>query len=381
MPYLDHAATSFPKPEAVVTAMTRFLRSAAGNPGRGGHRLAAAAAAVVDEVRLRLAHFIGAPDATGLLFAASCTEAINLALKGLLRPGDHVVTDAGQHNALARPLFRLEAADETETRIAPPEPLPPVEPGEVRAALTPETRLLAFTHASNVTGVVQPVAEYGRIAREAGIPLLVDAAQSLGILDVDVQAAQIDLLAFPGHKGLQGPPGIGGLYVAPGLSPAPLVEGGTGTRSESTEQPATRPDRYESGTLNGPGICGLGAGLQALQAAGGPEAACCHTEALRRQLVEGLSSVPGIRLFDPPADVERVAVVSFLLAGLEPGEIETLLDQAFDIQVRGGLHCAPGTHRLLGTFPKGTVRVSPGPDNTPGDIDALLEALHRIAPA
>jgi len=360
--------------------MDRFAREEAGNPGRGGHRLAVGAGAVVEDTRRQLARLIGAPDPRRVVLTANCTHALNLALKGFLRPGDEVVTDSISHNSMARPLHALAQRGVKVVFLSPPLPTAPVAPEQVEAAISPATRLLAFTHASNVTGVVQPVAAYGEIARRRGVCLLVDAAQTAGSIPIDVEKERIDMLAFPGHKGLLGPQGTGGLYVSDRVELVPLMEGGTGTRSESLDQPAEYPSRLETGTLNAVGLAGLGAALKFLEQRGVVE---LHREVLglRGRLVQGLAGIRGVELFEPPAGVERTAVVSFRIAGLPPGEAEQLLDQAFGIQVRGGLHCAPLAHSVLGTLPEGTVRVSPGMFNTADDIDLLLDAVRRMVAA
>lgn len=379
MIYLDNAATSWPKPESVYQTMDSFLREKGANPGRSGHRMAVAAEQVIEETRTLAARLLNAPDEKEIVFGANCTEGLNLALRGLLRPGDHVVTDAIGHNSLVRPLTRLERLGVRVTRVAPAPGSFSVSPKAVEEAITPATRLVALTHASNVTGVVQPVEEIGWLARKRGVPLLVDAAQSAGVLPLDVQAGNIDLLALSGHKGPLGPTGTGVLYVSSRLELEPLKEGGTGTVSESEEQPLDRPSRYESGTPNTVGIAGLGAGLRHVLSEG--------VETIRRReleltalLLDGLAANPKVTVYGP-LDGNRVGVVSFRIEGWSPGDAGAVLDQAFDIQVRTGLHCAPAAHRTLGTFPEGTVRASVGCFNTRDHVEALLDAIGRIARA
>lgn len=379
MIYLDNAATSWPKPESVYRTMDSFLREKGANPGRSGHRMAVAAEQVIEETRTLAARLLNAPDEKEIVFGANCTEGLNLALKGLLRPGDHVVTDAIGHNSLVRPLTRLERLGVRVTRVAPAPGSFSVSPKAVEEAITPATRLIALTHASNVSGVVQPVEEIGGLARKRGVPLLIDAAQSAGVLPLDVQAENIDLLALSGHKGPLGPTGTGILYVSSRLELEPLKEGGTGTVSESEEQPLDRPSRYESGTPNTVGIAGLGAGLRHVLSEG--------VETIRRRelelaalLLEGLAANPRVTVYGPQ-DGNRVGVVSFRIEGWSPGDAGAVLDQAFDIQVRTGLHCAPAAHRTLGTSPEGTVRASIGAFNTRDHIEALLDAVERIARA
>ena len=378
MIYLDTAATSFPKPESVYRAMDEFLRNTGGSAGRGSHSLATSAATVVEQTRVRAARFFGVEEASLVLFTPSCTESINLALKGVLQPGDHVITDSIGHNAMVRPLAGLEQAGVEVTRI-PADPITGIaSPAQIQAAITPRTKLLSFTHGSNVTGVVQPVEEYGAIARAKGLLLLVDAAQTAGLLPMDMGLLGIDMLAVPGHKGLMGPPGIGLLCLSKDAHPESLIEGGTGSYSERETQPLEVPDRYESGTMNGPGIAGLGAGLQHIEQRG-IDAIYAHELALTEHMVAGLRKTPGVTLFCAPPDGPRVPVVSFNIKGYSPGEVGEILDQAFDIKVRTGCHCAPAMHRLLGTWPEGAVRMSPGATGTKDEIDVTVDAVGKIA--
>lgn len=375
--YLDNAATSYPKPEPVYQAMDRFLRDAGANPGRSAHRLAVSAASAVAQTRLLVSRFFNAPAPERVAFTLNTTDALNLALKGVLEPGDHVVTTSMEHNSVARPLRKLEAGGVTVTFVAASqEGLAAVE--VLAAAITPATRLVAVTHASNVTGTLQPIAEVGRLCRERGLLLLVDAAQTAGVFPVDVQSMGIDLLAFPGHKGLLGPPGTGGLIVSEGVSLDTLREGGTGSESESERQPDGMPERLEAGTLNTVGIVGLGAGLQFIQETG-RQRIQAHENNLVQRLMRGLAEISGVTLYGPPPGTERASVVSFNVAGWEPQDAAAVLDATFEIQCRAGLHCAPLAHRTIGTFPAGTLRFSPGFFNTEGEIDAAVEAVGQLA--
>lgn len=380
MIYLDNAATSWPKPESVYQTMDSFLREKGANPGRSGYGMAVAAERVIEEARILAAHLLNAPDEKDIIFTSNCTDSLNLALKGLLRPGDHVVTDSIGHNSLVRPLRRLERDGVLVTRVLPSPGSGSISPADVEAAITPATRLVAVTHASNVSGVILPIDEIGEVARKRGVAFLVDAAQSAGILPIDVRAANVDLLALSGHKGPLGPPGTGVLYISKRVELEPLKEGGTGTVSESEEQPLARPSRYESGTPNTVGIAGLGAGLKYVLAKG-VEAIGRHELELAVRLLEGLAMNPKVTVFGPSAAAGRVGVVSFRIEGWSPGEVGAVLDQAFDIKVRTGLHCAPAAHKTLGTYPQGAVRASVGCFNTDDDIDAVLDAVTRIAQA
>jgi len=378
MPYLDNAATSWPKPEAVYDAIDRFSRTIAANPGRSGHRMASAAAQEVERTRALLAELFNAPDHRRIVFTLNCTDSLNLALKGLLKPGDHVLADAMSHNSLIRPLKELEKQGVEVTVVSPDPALGVLSTSLLQDALTDRTRLLAITHASNVHGAIQPLRECGAFAKKRGLAFLVDAAQTAGVYPIDVQEDSVDLLAFPGHKSLFGPMGTGGLYVGPGVELKQLREGGTGFASEEEEQPLELPYRYESGTPNAPGIAGLGAGV-AHVVERGMDTLRVHEQALTDRLVAGLKEVRGVTLYHASDGVGQAPVISFNVEGWEPGELGVTLDQAFDIQVRSGLHCAPSTHRILGTLPQGTVRASIGSFNTDADIDLLLGAVQEIA--
>jgi cysteine desulfurase family protein len=380
MIYLDNAATSWPKPPAVGQAMTGFLETSAGNPGRSGHRLSLAAGRAVYEVREALAEFFGLADPLRLVFTANATEAINLVVRGLLRPGDHVVTSSIEHNAVMRPLRALER-EGVQLTVVPCAPDGALNPADVEAALRPDTRLVILNHASNVTGTILPVAEVGAIVRRHKVLLLVDAAQTAGVLPIDVAAMNIGLLAFTGHKGLLGPTGTGGLLLGERMEVddlLPLVRGGTGSRSEHEEQPDFLPDKYESGTPNAVGLAGLSAGLAYVQERG-LDAIRAHEIALTRHLIAGLRAIPGVALYGPGDPARQVAAVSFTLAGWRVSDVSFRLDEDFGVLCRPGLHCAPAAHRTIGTFPEGTVRLAPGPFTTAEEIEAALEAVGRLA--
>ena len=378
MIYLDNAATSWPKPESVYQTMDEFLRKKGGNPGRGSHSMAVAARETVEETRLLIARFINASEVERVIFTLNCTEALNLGLKGLLRPGDHVITSCIGHNSVVRPLRKLEQQGVKITRLPPCPETGVMSLHDIEEAITQETKLVVVTHASNVTGTIQPIEEYAVVASKYDLILMVDAAQTAGKYPIDVQASNIDLLAFSGHKGLFGPPGTGVLYVGNRVDLDPLREGGTGSYSEQEEQPYLLPDRYESGTMNSVGISGLGAGLRYILSEG-LERISAHGQYLIDRLIEGLANVPKVRLYGAKDRSKQAPIVSLNIEGYEPGEVGAILDQAFDVKVRAGLHCAPGAHRTLGTFPLGTVRLSPGYFNTKEEIDLTVHALEKIA--
>ena len=380
MIYLDNAATSWPKPESVYQTMDEFLRTKAGNPGRGGHSMAVAASEAVEETRLLLAQLINAADKDRVIFTLNCTDSLNIGLKGLLRPGDHVITSSLEHNSVARPLRKLEREGVRVTRLSPPSGGDFVSPRDVARAITQKTKLVVMNHASNVTGVIQPIEEYGIIARRHNLIFMVDAAQTAGKYPLDVQANHIDLLAFSGHKGLFGPPGTGALYIDERVDLDSLREGGTGSHSEIEEQPTQLPYKFESGTVNSVGISGLGAGLKYIFKEG-LDRIRAHEQYLTDRLIKGLSLVPRVTLYAAKNGAKQAPVVSFNIKGCEPGEVGAILDQAFDIKVRAGLHCAPAAHKTLGTFPLGTIRLSPGHFNTTEEVDFTLEAIKKIAVA
>lgn len=376
--YLDNAATTFPKPESVYEAVDRTLRQLGVNPGRGSYRLALEAGRMVFEVREAVAGFFNIPDSSRVVFTANATEAINLALFGLLQPDDQVVTTTMEHNSVSRPLHALAARGVEVVRV-PGDSAGRVSPAAIREAVSThrKTRMVVMSHCSNVTGTIQPIGEIGSWCRREGILFLVDAAQSAGLLPIDVQTMGIDLLAAPGHKSLLGPPGTGLLYVAEGLQPIPLIFGGTGGNSLSPSMPEELPERLESGTLNTPGLAGLLAGIDYIRQQGLGRIHD-HKVALLDHLLHGLQALPGIRIHGPAVAEQHGGVVSFTVEGRDPAEIGYLLDETYEICVRTGLHCAADAHRTIGTLPSGTIRVSPGLFNTPADIEALLKALQTI---
>lgn len=376
--YLDNAATSFPKPESVHQRLGVFLREYGANPGRGSYRMVHEAESRVAEARRAVAALFNAPDPTRVVWALNATDALNMALAGCLAEGDHVVTTTTDHNSLMRPLNRMEKEGFVAVTRARPDGRGVVDPDAVRAALTPRTRLVALLHGSNVTGALQPVAEIGRIAAEHGALFLVDAAQTAGVWPIDVRAMKIDLLAVPGHKGLLGPAGTGALILNEDVKLGPWREGGTGGDSAYPYQPEEYPHHLEAGTLNTPGIAALAEGIHYIERRG-LDSIREHDLSLVRRLWARLGDHPRVTFYGPPPEADRACVVSFNVEGHAPDEVAGILDASFGICVRAGLHCAPGAHRELSTFPAGTVRVSPGPFNTLEEIDHLAAAVARIA--
>jgi cysteine desulfurase family protein len=375
--YLDNAATSFPKPEAVYAAMDRCARTSLANPGRAGHKMAIEAERILDDGRHRLNQFFHGTEPERFIFTLNGTDALNIAFKGVLNPGDHVITTDLEHNSVSRPLRALELAGAISVTRVAADGSGAIDPDAIGRAVTPKTRLIAVTHASNVLGTVQPIAEIGKLAREHDLLFLVDAAQTAGVLPIDVQTMHIDLLAFPGHKSLLGPTGTGALYVGPRANLRPWREGGTGGDSASETQPKEFPYYLEGGTPNVLGVAGLIAGIQYVEERG-LDAIHRHEVELVERLWGRLDEIDGITVYGHRDHARRVGTVSFHSDMLPAAEVGGILDQAFDIAIRPGLHCAPYIHRALGTFPDGTVRVSTGPFNTADDIDRLAEALGQI---
>jgi len=376
--YLDNAATSWPKPPGVLEAMTECLVKYGANPGRGSHGIALQAGRVMLEARQSLARLFRAGNPNDIVFTLNTTHALNIAIQGSLRPGDHAIATAIEHNSIRRPLEAMRRLRGVEVTYIPTDEAGRIDLNDLKAAIRPNTRLVAVTHSSNLLGTVLPVGDIGVLTRRRGILLLVDAAQTAGALDIDVEAMNIDLLAFPGHKGLMGPLGTGGLYIRPGIALEPLMYGGTGSRSEEPAQPEVRPDKYEAGSPNTVGIAGLAAGVKFVLDRT-VRAIAAKERALTRRLMDALRDIPGVRMLGPGPEEERTAIVSFLLEGIDPAETAFLLDREYGIAVRAGYHCTPLAHERAGTLGSGAVRASPGYFNSEKDIDALVAAVEALA--
>lgn len=380
MIYLDNAATSWPKPPVVAEAMVRFMRDVGANPGRGGHGLAVEAARIVYNAREAVAELFSAPDPLHVVFGPNVTEALNLVLRGLLRPGDHVITSSVEHNSVMRPLRALERRG-VEVTVVECSSEGFLDPSRVAGAIRANSVLIALNHASNVVGTLLPVAEVGRIARQHGLLLLVDAAQTGGAYPIDMQAEGIDLLGFTGHKSLYGPTGTGGLIVGERVDVAclePLKRGGTGSRSEHEEQPDFLPDMYESGTLNAVGLAGLGAGISWVLDQGVEEIRA-HEVQLTERLIDGLVDIPGVTLYGALDATGQMATVSFNIASIDPSEVGLRLDEEYGIMCRVGLHCSPGAHKTIGTFPVGTIRFGMGAFNRVEEVSIAVNSVRQLA--
>ncbi len=375
--YLDTAATSIKKPDCVYKAIDNFMRTIGASPGRSVHKQGIRASRIVTDVRDKIAGLLGINNSSHLIFTLNCTEALNLAIKGILKQGDHVVVTSLEHNSVMRPLSAMiEERDITVTRVRS-DADSITDPDDLRNCLRPETVLIIMPHASNVTGTIQPIEECCRIARKHGILSLVDAAQTLGCVSIDLTRLPIDLLAFSGHKCLMGPQGVGGLYIRKGLCPVPLKYGGTGSASSEEIQPDILPDKYESGTPNTPGLAGLSAALDFIAAE--------TIEKIRQSIFEigkifrdGLETIKDVVVYGPRDMRFNVGIFSFTVKRRDPAEIASELEDRFGIMIRVGLHCAPSAHKIIGTFPEGTVRASIGYFTTKEEVEYFLKSLAEI---
>jgi cysteine desulfurase/selenocysteine lyase len=379
--YLDNGATSWPKPEEVYAAVERYQRELGAPAGRSSYSEAAIVSQAVADVRLQLARLLGVDDASRVIFTANGSDSLNLAIHGLLHDGDHVITSVIEHNSVLRPLAQWEDAGRISVTRVACDGQGYLDPDDVRAALRPESRLVAISHASNVTGALQPIADISQIAHAGGAYVLCDAAQSVGHVPVDMKTLEVDLLATSGHKGLLGPLGTGVLALAEGIADSlqSVRQGGTGTNSELARQPEDPPSKYEAGNLNVPGLLGLGAGVTFLRGRG-LETIESHGARLVDRLLAGFGDISGLRVLGPAATQQRVPLVSIIVDGYDPQELALGLDAVYRVQVRAGLHCAPLMHKALGTDRTGgTVRFSLGVFNTEQHVDAAVRAVAEIA--
>jgi cysteine desulfurase family protein len=375
--YLDHAATSWPKPPEVAVAMMEAMEHSGANAGRGTHSLALGTGRVLVKARSLLAELFAISNAQDIAFTHNTTMGLNMAIKGTLQQGDHVISTMTEHNSVRRPLEYLHRTIGLEVDYLRVDKEGRIDLQELSRLFKPNTKMVVCNHSSNLLGSILPIGEIGDIVKSNSAIFLVDAAQSAGSLDIDVKKMNIDLLAFPGHKGLLGPQGTGGLYISPELDLEPLMHGGTGSQSESSEQPTVRPDRYEAGTQNAVGIAGLLAGVKTIRSLGTKN---IHQQEwlLTQKLMEGLSVIPGIKLLGPAMGAPRSGIVAFTIEGQESAEIAHRLDREYNIAVRAGMHCTPLAHKAADTLKSGAVRASVGASSSKHDINRMLEAMGEL---
>lgn len=377
MIYMDNAATSWPKPQVVYDSVLRAMEKYGANPGRSSHTMAVEAANILLYTREMLCQLYNVHDPFRMIFTLNTTDSLNLAIKGILKEGDHVVTTSMEHNSVIRPLMHL-AKRGIETTIVPADGQGLLNPADLEKAIRSNTRLIVTTHASNVTGTLMPIEAIGAIARNHGIYYLLDGAQTAGLLPMDFTKLPVDLVAMPGHKGMLGPQGTGVLFIREGVELEQIREGGTGSQSEKVYQPEFLPDRYESGTQNTPGIAGLGAGVGYILSKGQHKFQS-HLAGLERLFINALSQIEGVRIYGPESIKDRVGIISINIWERDSREIVNILNDEYNIATRGSLHCAPLAHETLGTKNQGTVRFSPGILTTLDEVKASIKAIGEIS--
>lgn len=376
--YLDNAATSYPKPPDVSRAMKKFMDEVGSSSGRGAYRKALEADGLVFNTRKALVKLFNIKDPSRICFTSNVTEALNLAIYGLLSKGDRVITSGLEHNSVWRPLCRMREERNIDLVKIECDPNGDLDFDSYLNEIKLGAKLVVMLHASNVIGTILPISEIGKVAHEHEAIFLVDSAQTAGVLPIDVEKDNIDMLAFTGHKGLMGPMGTGGLYIREGIDLRPLIEGGTGGQSILERQPEELPERFEAGTLNVPGIMGLGLAVDFILNESVTKI-WKHEKKLTHQLLKGLEEIANVKVYGP-RDVEKiVGVISINIEGVEPQEVGYVLDEVYGIMVRTGLHCSPLAHKTIGTIDCGTLRISPGYFNTDQDIANLLVALKEIS--
>lgn len=377
MIYMDNAATSWPKPDIVYNSVICCMKKYGANPGRSSHKMAIEAANILLYTREMLCELFDVTDPFSMIYTYNTTDSLNLAIKGILKEGDHVITSSMEHNSVLRPLKHLEKLG-VQITIVQADSKGMVDPEDIKKAIKTNTRLIVTTHASNVTGTLLPIEEIGNIARSFGIPYLVDAAQTAGVLPMSFSKLPVDLVAFPGHKGLLGPQGTGVLYIRKGIELKPIRVGGTGSQSEELYQPDFLPDRYEAGTLNTPGIAGLGAGIQYILSKG-QQKLLCQQIRLEKMFLDALSQIKNVTIYGSERLEERIGIISINIKDHDSSYISNILSENYGIATRGGLHCAPLAHQTIGTFHQGTVRFSPGIFNTLEDVKLCIKAIEEIS--
>ena len=377
MIYFDNAATSFPKPKIVYDEIIDAMTQYGSNPGRSGHKMALKSSRGIFNTRNKISKLFNIKNPMNVILTFNCTESLNMGIKGILKPGDHVITTSMEHNSVLRPIIYLEKLGITNT-IVEGDSKGRIDPNDIENSIKPETKMIVTTHISNLTGTIMDIEAIGAIAKKHNIIYFVDGAQSAGVYPIDVEKMNIDMLAFPGHKSLLGPQGTGGLYVREGLDIVELFQGGTGSVSDSLVQPDMMPDKFETGTPNAPGIIGLGAGIEYILEVG-MENIRKKEEDLTQYFIKEAQKIEKIKLYGPLTLGQHAPVVSLNIGDADSSEISYILDEEYDIGVRPGLHCAPLAHKTIGTFKQGVVRFSFGFENTYEEIDLAIKALKDIA--
>lgn len=377
MIYLDNAATTFPKPESVYEKFNQAMSEYGANPGRSGHKMALEASRDIFHAREELAGLINIDNPLDIIFTFNCTLALNYAIQGVLKEGDHAITTSMEHNSVLRPLHHLSQRG-VEVSIVRANERGEINPNDIKKEIKENTKLIIMTHISNLTGNIMPVRDVGRIAKERNIIFLVDSAQSIGVYDIDIKDMNIDLLAFPGHKSLLAPQGTGGLYISDEIELDTIIQGGTGSFSHQVEQPILLPDRYESGTLNAPGLSALGSGVRFIKEQG-IDKIRKHEEDLAFRFIDGISRIDNVKIYGTCERGLHAPVVAFNIIDKDSSEVAEILDEKYNIATRPGLHCAPLAHSTIGTDREGAVRASFGFFNTNEEVDIAIDAIERIA--
>jgi len=378
MIYLDNAATSFIKPDTVYEEMMKCMKEYGANPGRGGHSLSIKASMEVMKVREKIGALFNIDDPMRICFTKNATEALNIGISGFLKEGDHVITTSMEHNSVIRPLNTLKRDRKIEFTVVECNEFGEIDVDDIKKAIKKNTKLIVSTLSSNVNGIIMPVKEMGKLAHEKGICFLLDASQGAGSINIDVKEMYIDMMAFPGHKGLLGPQGTGAIYIREGLKLSPIIFGGTGSHSEIVFQPEMLPDNMESGTLNTPGIIGLGAGIEYIENVG-IENIKIKKHKLVKTLHEGIEEISKIRIYSKNEINSNSGIVALNFKDIDSTEVSYVLDRVYNIATRAGLHCSLLAHQTLGTVKSGIVRFSPGPFNTLDEIELTLNALREIS--
>jgi cysteine desulfurase family protein len=375
--YLDNAASSWPKPNEVMSSMVSYMHESGANPGRGSHQLAIKASRELFETRKSIANLFRINNPNDIFFCLNTTQALNLAIKGFVKENDHVICSNVEHNSVRRPLEYLKSNKHVEITYVPTDLYGNINLSQIKDAIKPNTKLMVLNHSSNLLGSILPIGEIGEICSKFGIIFLVDAAQTAGSIPIDVKSMGIQMLAFPGHKGLLGPQGTGGLYVDPDIHIDPIFHGGTGSQSELIEQPTIRPECYEAGTQNVVGMVGLRKGIEYVMEE--TVAKIQENEWNKTQrIMDGLMAINGLTVLGPKFGEPRTGIVSFNLKNTDASEVSFILDHSFKIAVRSGLHCTPLAHESVGTLHSGAVRASVGVYTTGEEIDIFIEAIKQI---